>query len=164
MVIFVKNNVSANKMILHKKCILIITGFAVLFTSCDFREKMAKHNKAQKQSDYIMDNLIKSEVFKEFPVKYFTKEKTETLLGEIKANCDWSNRKGKFVDYFTMNNNGKNRTAYIYEYFLKCDSLRFILIYDMEQKDPELFQFNIEPIEEPSQMIIDPSKQLLNQK
>jgi hypothetical protein len=34
----------------------------------------------------------------------------------------------------------------------------------MEQKEPELFQFNIEPIEEPSQMIIDPSKQLLNQK
>jgi hypothetical protein len=86
------------------------------------------------------------------------------IFGNIKANCDWENRKGKFVDFFTMNINGKNNTAYIYEYFLKCDSLRFVLIYDMEQKEPELFKFNIEPIEQASQMIIDPSKQLINQK
>jgi hypothetical protein len=151
-------------MINHKKFILIITGFVILFTSCNNNGKIEKQEKAQKMSDYIIENLTKSEVFKEFPEKYFPKEKTEKRLGDIKTNCDWANRKGKFVDYFTMEKNGKNRTAYIYEYFLNCDSLRFILIYDMEQKDPELFQFNIEPIEEPSQMIIDPSKQLLNQK
>lgn len=133
----------------------------VLFTSCNLKGKMDKHDKAQKKSDFIMDNLTSSEVSKEFPEKYFPRDQTEKLFGDIKANCDWENRKGKFVDFFTMNNNGKNSTAYIYEYFLKCDSLRFVLIYDMETEEPELFKLNIEPIEQPSQMIIDPSKQLL---
>lgn len=125
---------------------------------------MEKHDKAQKESSYIMDNLTSPGISKKFPEKYFPKGQTEKLFGDIKANCDWENRKGKFVDFFTMYNNGKNSTAYIYEYFLKCDSLRFVLIYDMEQPEPELFKFNIEPIEQPSQMIVDPSKQLLNQK
>ena len=124
---------------------------------------MEKHNKAQTESDYIMENLTSSEISNKFPEKYFPKGQTEQLFEDIKTNCDWENREGKFVDFFTMNNNGKNSTAYIYEYFLKCDSLRFVLIYDMDQEEPELFKLNIEPIEQPSEMIIDPSKQLINQ-
>jgi len=146
-----------------KKSILTIIGFTLLFTSCNIKGKMEKHNKAQTESDYIMENLTSSEISKKFPEKYFPKGQTEQLFEDIKTNCDWENREGKFVDFFTMNNNGKNSTAYIYEYFLKCDSLRFILIYDMDQEEPELFKLNIEPIEQPSQMIIDPSKQLINQ-
>ncbi len=124
---------------------------------------MEKHDKAEEKSDYIMTNLINPDISKEFPEKYFPKDQVENLLNDIKMNCDWENRNGKFVDFFTMNNNGNSRTAFIYEYFLKCDSLRFVLIYDMEQEEPELFRFNIEPIEQPSTMIVDPSKQLLNQ-
>ena len=146
-----------------KKSILTIIGFTLLFTSCNIKGKMEKHNKAQTESDYIMENLTSSEISNKFPEKYFPKGQTEQLFEDIKTNCDWENREGKFVDFFTMNNNGKNSTAYIYEYFLKCDSLRFVLIYDMDQEEPELFKLNIEPIEQPSEMIIDPSKQLINQ-
>ncbi|PJR03170.1 hypothetical protein [Avrilella dinanensis] len=147
-----------------KKNILAIIGLTLLFTSCNIKGKMEKHNKAQKESDYIMENLTSSEILNRFPEKYFPKDQTEQLFEDIKTNCDWENKEGKFVDFFTMNNNGKNSTAYIYEYFLKCDSLRFVLIYDMDQEEPELFRLNIEPIEQPSQMIIDPSKQLINQQ
>lgn len=147
-----------------KKNVLTIICLTFLVISCNLKGKMEKHDKAQKESDYIMDNLTSPEVSKKFPEKFFPKDQTKKLFGDIKASCDWENRKGKFVDFFTMNNNGKNSTAYIYEYFLKCDSLRFVLIYDMEQEEPELFKLNIEPIEQPTQMIIDPSKQLINQK
>ena len=147
-----------------KKSILAIMGLTFLFISCNLTGKLEKHDKAQQKSDYIMDNLNRSDVSKEFPGKYFPKDQTQKLLSDIKASCDWENRKGKFVDYFTMNINGENSTAYIYEYFLNCDSLRFVLIYDMEKTEPELFKFVIEQIEKPSQMIRDPSKQLLNQK
>ena len=146
-----------------KKSFLIIIGLTVLFMSCDIKGKMEKHHKAQEKSDYIMNNLTSSEVSSEFSEKHFPKDQTIKLLNDIKANCDWDNKEGKFVDFFTMNNAGKNSTAYIYEYFLKCDSLRFVLIYDMEQEEPELFKLHIEPIEKPSQMIIDPGKQLMNQ-
>ena len=110
-----------------------------------------------------MDNLTDQKVISEFPEKYFPKDQTIKLLTDIKENCNWEGRSGKFVDFFTMNNEGKNSTAYIYEYFLQCDSLRFVLIYDMEQKEPELYKINIEPIELPSNMIIDPNKQLMAQ-
>ena len=146
-----------------KKSFFIIIGITFLLGSCNIKGKMEKHTKAQEKSDYIMKNLTNSEVSSEFPEKNFPKDQTQKLLNDIKTNCDWENKKGKFVDFFTMNNNGKNSTAYIYEYFLQCDSLRFVLIYDMEQEEPELFKLNIEPIEQPSQMIIDPSKQLMNQ-
>lgn len=145
------------------KILLTLIGFAFLFTSCNVKGKMEKHDKAQEKSKYIMDNFINEKVINEFPEKYFPKAQTEKLLNGVRTNCDWENRKGKFVDFFTMNIDGDNKTAYIYEYFLKCDSLRFVLIYDMEQKEPELFKLNIEPIEQPSQMIVDPTKQLLNQ-
>jgi len=146
-----------------KNKLFTIIALTFLLVSCNIKGKMEKHNKGQEKSDYIMENLTSAEVTNEFPEKYFPKEQTEKLLGDIKTNCDWENRKGKFVDFFTMNNNGKNSTAYIYEYFLQCDSLRFVLIYDMEQEEPELLKLNIEPIEQPSQMIIDLSKQLMNQ-
>lgn len=146
-----------------KKEFLTIISLTFLIASCNIGGKMEKHNKAQEKSDYIMNNLTNPDVFKEFPEKYFPKDDTERLLNDIRVNCGWNNRNGKFVDFFTMNNNGKNSTAYIYEYFLQCDSLRFVLIYDMEQEEPELFKFNVEPIEQPSQMIIDTSKQLMNQ-
>jgi hypothetical protein len=59
---------------------------------------------------------------------------------------------------------GTDQTAFIYEYFLDCDSLRVILIYNMIKNSPEIFKINLEPIEKENQMIIDPSKQLLTKE
>lgn len=143
--------------------LLTLFSVVMLLTSCNINEKLERHDKAQKNASYIMNNLTDEKIFKEFPEKYFPKEQIKIFISDLKNKCDWSNRNGKFVDFFTMNNNGKNSTAYIYEYFLNCDSLRFVLIYDMESKKPELFKFNIEPIEQHSPMIIDPSKQLIKQ-
>jgi len=58
---------------------------------------------------------------------------------------------------------GTDQTAFIYEYFLNCDSIRIILTYNMTKNSPELFKIKIEPMEEKNQMIIDPSKQLIPQ-
>ena len=63
-----------------------------------------------------------------------------------------------------MRIDGKRETAYIFEYILKCDSLRFIYVYDMENKEPELMSFKVEGIEQYNPMIIDPKKQLLYSK
>lgn len=145
------------------KISILILGLIFILSSCNISGKMEKHNQAQKKADFIVDNLTQPEVQNEFPEKYFPKDQTIKLLNDLKTNCNWENRKGKFVDFFTIYDNGKNSTAYIYEYFLQCDSLRFVFIYDMDQKTPELFKLNVEPLEKASPMIIDPSKQLLNQ-
>ncbi len=142
--------------------LLLIVGLLFYFVN----KKMEKNNLAEKNANYIIENLDKDEVFKEFPESNFKdREQLKNLLGGIKENCEWKNRDGKFVDFFTMKDiGGINSTAFIYEYYLKCDSLRFILIYNVDKDKPELFKMNIEPIETENKMIIFPEKQLINRK
>lgn len=139
---------------------IAIVGFSLI--SCGVKDKLEKHNKAKANADFIMDNLSKPEVIDQFPEKYFPRQQFAQFLEPLTKNCDLGSKRGKFVDFFSMLNNGKNQTAYIYEYILNCDSLRFIYIYDLEPKEPELFKFTIEGIEQENKMIIDHSKQLLN--
>jgi len=146
-----------------RKISIPLLALVLLLAACNTKDKIEKHNKAQIKSDFIMENLTNTDVYKQFPEKFFPKEQTQRLLSDIRMNCDWTNKRGKFVDFFTMSEKGKNSTAFIYEYFLRCDSIRFVLIYNMDSDEPELFKFIMEPIEKPSKMIIDPSKQLMNQ-
>jgi hypothetical protein len=137
--------------------IILITGLA----ACGLSEKMEKHNKAKENADFIMANLNSPTIIEHFPEKYFPREQTRPFLDTLTKRCDFTSKLGRYVDFFSMNINGKNQTAYIYEYILNCDSLRFIYIYDLEQKDPELFNFRIEGLEQENKMIIDPKKQIL---
>lgn len=150
-------------MIIMKYIALILT--ISLLASCGIKGKMEAHNKAQTDADYIVENLTSYELIKtKLPKKYFEPVRTQEFINSIIDNCNWQNRNGKFIDFFTMSKiGGTDQTAFIYEYFLDCDSLRVILIYNMEEKSPELFKIDIEQIEKKNQMIIDPSKQLMQQ-
>jgi hypothetical protein len=141
--------------------IVFLTSIALL-TGCNVKDKMEKHNKAQADADFIMNNLNKPDILSRFPTKNFPADQFPPFLDTLKSHCDFDNKRGKFVDFFTMVNNGKHQTAYIYEYILNCDSIRFIYTYDLDQKEPELSGFMVEGIEQPNKMIVDPKKQLLN--
>ena len=79
-----------------------------------------------------MENLDQPNVYEKFPPKYFPKTQLEPFLSGLRQNCDWKNRDGKYVDFFNqVNVGGINQTAFIYEYYMKCDSLRFILSVNM---------------------------------
>jgi hypothetical protein len=140
---------------------LYIFGTIVFVFGCGLKDKIEKQNKAKANADFIMENLNNVDVINQFPEKYFPPNQVKPVLDALNKNCDLDSKRGKFVDFFTMMNDGKSRVAFIYEYFLKCDSLRFIYMYDLESKDPTLYKFNIEPLEQKNTMIIDPSKQLL---
>lgn len=134
-------------------------GIAVGFT---IWRKLQKQKRAHAIADRVIDNLVSEDVYKEFPEKYFPREQLEAFIGGIRQICDWENRDGKFVDFFSQKNiGGVDQTAFIYEYYLNCDSLRFILSVNMEN-EPELMGFNIEPIENQNSMILFPEKQLKN--
>jgi hypothetical protein len=111
-----------------------------------------------------MNNLSKPEVIEQFTEKYSPHEQVKPFIDTLVAHCDLDKKEGKFVDFFTMLKNGKSSTAYIYEYFLNCDSLRFIYVYDFETAEPELMNFQVEGLEQPNRMIIYPEKSLLNSK
>ncbi|WP_163410544.1 hypothetical protein [Flavobacterium ajazii] len=149
------------------KIIAIILGFIILiigtFIFIGWR-KMQKLDLAQEKANYIMDNLDRPNIGKKFPIKYFPREKLDPVLKMIRQNCDWKNKDGKFVDFFTTKNiNGTDQTAFIYEYYMRCDSLRFILSFNVED-DPELMGLNFEPLEKENSMIIFPEKQLKYRK
>lgn len=142
---------------------LLIILITILLTSCGLKSKMETHDNAQKEADYIIENFTNYDLIKDkLPEKHFQPSQTREFISNIEQSCNWSNRKGKFVDFYTMKNiGGTDQTAFIYEYFLDCDSLRVILIYNITKNSSELFKINLEPIEKENQMIVDPSKQLL---
>lgn len=146
--------------------ILLALLLIVLLLSYLGNKKLERNRLAEKNANYIIENLDKEEVLKEFPEANFKdREQLKNILGGIRQNCEWKNRDGKFVDFFTMKDvGGINSTGFIYEYYLKCDSLRFILIYNVDKDKPELFKMNIEPLETKNGMIISPEKQLKNRK
>lgn len=140
--------------------LILVVGLLFYFGN----KKLGRNKLAEQNANFIIENLDKEEVLTEFPeVNFKDREQLKSLLGGIKENCEWKNRDGKFVDFFTMKDiGGINSTAFIYEYYLKCDSLRFILIYNVDRDKPELFKLNIEPLEAENKMIIFPKKQLKN--
>lgn len=151
------------------KIIGIVIGLIVVVIGTLFfiaNKKVKKFNIAQQNADFIIQNIDKLNVINEFPDNNFPdKSQIQNLVEGISQNCDWQNKDGKFVDFFTMKNiGGIDQAAYIYEYYLKCDSLRFILTYDMDKEKPELLRFDIQPLEEPNEMILFPEKQLKNRQ
>ena len=143
---------------------LICIVFLMLFiNSCDMKESLQKHDEAQKQADYIVNNLGREEILEKFPEIFFERNETKKIIDYLVQKCDWENRDGKFVDFFTVGKIGKvEQTGFIYEYYLKCDSIRAILIFNMNKKIPELFAFNLEGIEQENKLIIHPENQLIN--
>ncbi|GAB3243673.1 hypothetical protein GCM10027346_40660 [Hymenobacter seoulensis] len=134
-----------------------------LAADCRLQEKQEKIAKAEKDAAFIMANLDQAEAVTHFPAASFPASQMEPLKSMISAvgpMCDWSNRRGKFVDFFFISYDGRNSIAYIYEYLLKGDSLRFVTLYDLEPKEPQLVNFQVEPLEKPSPMIIYTEKQL----
>jgi len=144
--------------------IIILISIAILFFTA--YRKMNKVELAQKDADDIISNLDKTYILNQFPPKNFpNRAQLQNVVSELDLKCDWKNRDGNFVDFYTMKNvGGTNQVAFIYEYYLKCDSLRFILTYNLFADNAELSRFDIKPLEVENSMIIYPEKQLKNRR
>jgi hypothetical protein len=129
-------------------------------------KSLQKNKLAEENANFIISNLDNVSILKEFPENNFPdREQLKGIIGGLKENCDWKNRDGKFVDFATMKEiGGISSIAYIYEYYLVCDSLRFILFYNIDKDTPELFKLTIEPLEAENSLILFPDNQLKNRK
>jgi hypothetical protein len=145
----------------------VLLSLGLSTVGCGIQENQEKIAKAEKDAAYIMAHLDKEEVLTHFPAASFPANQNgrlKALIGAVGPKCDWPGRRGKFVDFCSISNNGKNSVAYIYEYFLKCDSLRFVMLYDLEPREPQLVNFQVEPLEKPNSLIVYPEKQLMPPK
>lgn len=143
---------------------IIIISIVILLMMANKNAKQIEF--AQKNADDIISNLDKTYILNQFPPKNFpNRAQLQNVVSELDLKCDWKNRDGKFVDFYTMKNvGGTNQVAFIYEYYLKCDSLRFILTYNLFADNAELSRLDIQPLEVENPMIIYPEKQLKNRR
>ena len=148
------------------KKVLKISGIVILILIAFFIysgwKNGQKHKKAEEIANHVIDNLDNESIYTDFPEKYFPKDQLLEVLTQFRQNCDWQNRDGKYVDFFNQKSiGGTDQIAFIYEYYLNCDSLRIILAFNIED-EIELMRFNFEPLEKENEMILFPEKQLIN--
>ena len=119
-----------------------------------------KRQLALERSRELLDKIAAGTAIEEFPEKYFPKDQTVVLMYQLQNNCDFKDRKGNFInDYYEKNPEAPDRVSFIYEYYLKCDSLRFIITYNLGP-EIELYRFRIESIKKDNNMILKPEKRL----
>jgi hypothetical protein len=136
--------------------VLLISIFVALLISCINNSQLEQ---AKAKADILLNDISLGKAYAAFPEKYFTREQTHALMDELKNKCDFANRKGIFINDYTQISNGIKKVSFIYEYYLKCDSIRFILTYNLG-KNPELYEFKLEPIEKDNPMITISQKRL----
>lgn len=112
----------------------------------------------KRKSDLLLDKIADGTANEEFSVKYFPIEQTKAIMYDLKNKCDFKNRQGHFLNEYYYSAD-KSKVSLIYEYYLKCDSIRFILTYNIGDS-VELYEFKMEPIEKPNAMIADSAKRL----
>jgi hypothetical protein len=90
------------------------------------------------------------------------RDQTVSLMSKLKNNCDFKNRKGNFInDFYQKIIGGGNKIILIYEFYMKCDTIRFLISYIEDNNSKlELNGFKMEPVEKPNNMIIRKERQL----
>lgn len=118
---------------------------------------------AKEKSDMLLDAIGNGTANKLFPTKYFPEDQTVSLMADLKNNCDFKNRKGNFVnDFYQKVAGGYNKIILIYEFYLKCDTVRFLISYlEKNSNEIELNGFKMESVEKTNNMIFRKDRQLI---
>ena len=106
-----------------------------------------------------MNSIATGEIEGLFLAEYFPESQIKAHMNSLRFECDFKNRKGHFVNDFYQSINGNNRVSFLYEYYLKCDSVRIIVTYDLDD-NIKLYGFKIEGIEKDNFMILKPANSI----
>jgi hypothetical protein len=117
---------------------------------------------AKIMADKLLNDIALGTAYNSFPVKYFPPAQTKIIMDGLRNKCDFANRKGVFVnDFYQKRLWGYKRISFIYEYYLKCGNLRFILTYNLDD-GIELYEFKYESIAKDNYMITKPERRLMH--
>lgn len=139
---------------------ILIAIIVFFINSCGRNPEEMKLAKAK--SDALLDAIGNGTANDLFPTKYFPKEQTVSLMGDLKENCDFKNRNGNFInDFYEKIEGGDNKIILIYEFYLKCDTIRLLISYlEKANHEFELNGFKMESVDKPNSMIIKTDRQL----
>lgn len=126
---------------------------AFLIGSCTNKQPRSV---AREKADLLLEKIGKGGGSEDFPEEFFPAQQTKLILAELVNHCDFANRKGTFInDYYQKNINGTDLASFIYEFELSCDTIRFILTYQVpDQGDVLLQEFKLEAVEDSNAMVL----------
>ena len=138
-------------MILKSKIIVneckIFFIFFVLFFLLSSCTNPQKRQEARLKADKLIEKIASGNAISEFSEELFpNRNYISNSLKNLKEFCDFKNRKGHFINDFYQKGPNYDRVSFIYEYYLKCDSIRFIISYDITN-EINLVAFQLEGIE-----------------
>jgi len=109
---------------------------------------------ARLASDNLLNKIGEGIAFGYFPEKYFPKDQSDKVLTDLKVHCDFANRQGGFVnDFYQKRIGSDDQISFVYEFYLKCDSIRVITTYSIGGRI-EIHGFKLEPIEKENPMVL----------
>ena len=127
---------------------IIFLILIVVFIGC--KDKKDNRAIAKAKADSLLEAIAKGEATILFPEKYFPKSQTVSLMKALKDTCDFSNRRGGFINTFSQKNLAENKETInlVYEYYLKCDYIRFTITYFVDGTNLNLYQFSLSPVDQ----------------
>ena len=135
---------------------IILYSLPFLLISCTIQAISGTEAEVKNKADSLWEAVATGNAEPELTPKYFPPEQTKIILSDLQYKCDFKNRKGNYLNsYYSPD---KSHISLIYEYYLECDSLRFILTYKLTSK--ELREFKIEPIEKDNDNITNQKMRL----
>ena len=137
-----------------KKIILFYLLFFIV--GCTLQVSSGTEEEIKNKADSLWEAIATGNAEPELTPKFFPPEQTKIILSDLQYKCDFKNRKGNFLNsYYSPD---KSHISLIYEYYLQCDSVRFILTYKLTSK--ELREFKLEPIEKDNDNITNQKMRL----
>jgi hypothetical protein len=111
--------------------------------------------RAKEKADMLWRKIENGDAAAEFSEQYFPKVQTEAIIYDLRNKCDFKNRTGGYVgsSHFRDLKTSTQTVRLAYEYFMKCDSVRFILSYRIDGDQVELFNLKMEPTEKRNSML-----------
>lgn len=105
-------------------------------------------DRARRKSDYVVRNLHSDSVYTFFSESYFAKTDIVNLASQLKANCEYEKQQSHFLGDFYERDLASNfdKVSFVYDVFLKCDSLRITLKFELHP-DPKIIGFKMDPVE-----------------
>jgi hypothetical protein len=102
--------------------------------------------RAETLSASLVENLCSDSAISYFSETYFSKDQIRSVLNGVRERCDYSHRKGGYRGYSVESFENVDRASFIYEFAMKCDSVRFVFTYELREQ-PLLVSFIVEPME-----------------
>jgi hypothetical protein len=134
------------------KKVVFALMFCLFILGCT---NIKKRQLARQMADKLLVEIGEGTAENEFPEQYFSPRAKSVIQTVLKDKCDFQHRQQRFInDWYETKAGGVDRVSFLYACYLKCDSMRIIVTYDLGEKIV-LTDFKGQRLSESNPMVIN---------